>query len=153
VNHETWPEKPSPSGTFVGDQRGTSEIGMRFLSMHTNPSPRVLDRKPGIYIVEINNREIVALEATCLAEARHLITERWFRIRLTEHTTKGIPVWDGKAQLQVRPVTEAEAETLSTAQSSQTTHGDFTLTFLVDLDGSGTVGGPVEPGAFPPQRD
>ena len=126
---------------------------MRFLSMHTNPSHRVLDRKPGTYIVEINNREIVALEATCLAEARHLITELWFRIRLTEYTTKGIPVWDGKAKLQVRPVTEFEAEMLSTAPSSQTTHGDFTLTFLVDIDGSGTIGGPVEPGAFPPQRD
>jgi hypothetical protein len=125
---------------------------MRFLSMHTNPSPRGLDRKPGTYIVEINDREIVALEATCPAEARHLITELWFRIKLTEHTINGIPVWDGKAQLKVRPVTEAEADTLS-AQSSQTTHGDFTLTFLVDIDGSGTIGGPVEPGAFPPQRD
>ena len=121
--------------------------------MHANPSPRVPERKPGPYIVEINNCEIVALEATCLAEARHLITELWFRIRLTEQTSKGIPVWDQKAKLQVRPVTEAEAETLSTAQSSQTTHGDFTLTFLVDIDGSGTIGGPVEPGAFPPQRD
>jgi hypothetical protein len=121
--------------------------------MHTNPSPRKLDREPGIYIVEINNRELVALEATCLAEARHLITERWFRIRLAEHTTKGIPVWDGKAKLQVRPVTETKHETLNTAQSSRTTHGDFTLTFLVDLDGSGTIDGPVEPGAFPPQRD
>jgi hypothetical protein len=126
---------------------------MRFLSMHTNPSHRVLDRKFGTYIVEINNRETVALETTCLAEARHLITELWFRIRLTEYTTKGIPVWDGKAKLQVRSVTETEAETLNTAQSSQTTHGDFTLTFLVDLDGSGTIDGPVEPGAFPPQRD
>jgi hypothetical protein len=126
---------------------------MRFLSMHTNPSPRGLDRTPGTYIVEINDREIVALEATCLAEARHLITELWFRIKLTEHTINGIPVWDGKAKLKVRPVTEAEADTLSTAQSSQTTHGDFTLTFLVDIDGSGTIGGPVEPGAFPPQRD
>jgi hypothetical protein len=120
--------------------------------MHTNPSPRGLDRKPGTYIVEINDREIVALEATCLAEARHLITELWFRIKLTERTINGIPVWDGKAKLKVRPVTEAEADTLS-AQSSQTTHGDFTLTFLVDIDGSGTIGGPVEPGAFPPQRD
>jgi hypothetical protein len=51
---------------------------MRFLSMHTNPSHRVLDRKFGTYIVEINNRETVALEATCLAEARHLITELCF---------------------------------------------------------------------------
>jgi hypothetical protein len=126
---------------------------MRLLSMDMNPSPRGLDRKPASYIVEINDREIVALEVTCLAEARHLITELWFRIKLTEHTTNGIPVWDGKAKLQVRPVTEAEADTLSTAQSSQTTHGDFTLTYLVDIDGSGTIGGPVEPGAFPPQRD
>ena len=56
---------------------------------------------PVIYVVENDNRAIVALEATCLAEA----------------------------------------------------HGDFTLTFLVDLDGSPTDSGrPVEPGAFPPQR-
>ena len=58
---------------------------MRFLSMHTNPS-RGLDRRPSTYIVEINDRKIVALEATCLAEARHLITELWFRIKLTGGT-------------------------------------------------------------------
>ena len=69
---------------------------MRFLSMHTNPSHRVLDRKFGTYIVEINNRETVALEATCLAEARHLITELWFRIRLTEYTTKGFQFGMGR---------------------------------------------------------
>jgi hypothetical protein len=97
--------------------------------------------------VENDNRAIVALEATCLAEARHLIKERWFQIRVTKQTTNGIPVWDGKAKLRIRPATEVEVEALGE------THGDFTLTFLVDLDGSPTDSGrPVEPGAFPPQR-
>jgi hypothetical protein len=121
--------------------------------MPTKPSPRVLDREPGIYIVEINNRAIVALEATCLAEARHLIGERWFQMRVTTQTINGIPVWDGKARLRIRSATEVEVETLRATQSSQSTRGDFTLTYLVELDGSSTDSGePVEPGAFPPQR-
>lgn len=59
----------------MGDRLGPSQIGVRLLSMHAYPSPRGLDRKRGSYIIEINDREIVALEATWLAEARHLITE------------------------------------------------------------------------------
>jgi hypothetical protein len=93
------------------------------------------------------------LEATCLAEARHLIGERWFQMRVTTQTINGIPVWDGKARLRIRSATEVEVETLRATQSSQSTRGDFTLTYLVELDGSSTDSGePVEPGAFPPQR-
>jgi hypothetical protein len=36
--------------------------------------------------------------------------EFWFWIRLAKHTTKGIPLWDGKAKLKVRPATDVEAE-------------------------------------------
>src|SRR5258707_12543365 len=114
------------------NQRGTSPDRVRFLSMPTKPSHRVLDRGRGIYIVEINDRAIVALEATCFAEARHLINERWFQIRVTAQTINGIPVWDGKARLQIRPATEVEVETLGATLSSQSTEGDFTLTYLVD---------------------
>jgi hypothetical protein len=61
-----------------------------------------------VYAVDVGGRPTVAFEAASLAKARSLSRELWFRVDVASVTSNSDPLWDGEAELAVRPATAHE---------------------------------------------
>ncbi len=87
-------------------------------------------------------------------EARELTRELWFLLELANRKSNGLPLWNGKSKLRVRPATEAEADVLSgVLGDGPASPGDIVLAYLVDLDdGRSDSDRFVARGNFPPCR-
>jgi hypothetical protein len=55
-----------------------------------------------VYVVETNNRALVAFEAVTGREAKELLRETWFREELSSLQSEGHQIWDRTSSLAVR---------------------------------------------------
>ena len=88
-------------------------------------------RKPAYYILEAE-RPIVLFQASGFVEARELKKERWLLDDLRSQTSAGVPLWDGKCSLNVRPATAEEVAVA--APSAEEDPDELVLTYLLPLD-------------------
>jgi hypothetical protein len=63
-----------------------------------------------IFVLEINGTAILVFEADNMDDARAFAANTEERQDLTELTSNGAPVWNGKDALNVRAASEAEAD-------------------------------------------
>jgi hypothetical protein len=61
-----------------------------------------------IYVVVTDQRVVAAIEAPTQREAEQYADSTGFQFTLTFLIRAGKPLWDGKAELAVRPATEKE---------------------------------------------
>jgi hypothetical protein len=62
-----------------------------------------------IFVLEINGTAILAFEADDMDDARAYAGTAGEQEDLTELTSNGVPLWNGKDEIGVRPATDAEA--------------------------------------------
>jgi hypothetical protein len=63
-----------------------------------------------IFVLEIKGAAILAFEADNLDDARAYAGNAGERQDLTELTSNGLPLWNGKDEIGVRPASDAEAD-------------------------------------------
>ena len=68
----------------------------------------MLSKAGAVYAVDVGRLPTIAFEAVSLAKARPVSRELWFRVDVASVTANGVPLWDGEADLAVRPVTSGE---------------------------------------------
>ena len=92
-----------------------------------------------IFVLEINGTAILAFEADAEEDARAYAASAEMRDELTELTSKGTKLWNGKDVINVRTATEAEADLFEETRAEdweEEPHadpGDFVV-YLVPLD-------------------
>lgn len=90
---------------------------------------------PSTFTIVIDARPILVFEAKNLREASELCDERWLETDLTEATSDGLPLWDGKAKIRARIALPEESALLAEAQNSGQPSDGLLLVHLVELDG------------------
>ena len=89
-----------------------------------------------VFILEIDQRPIVAFVATTLKEAFELAREDWLRNNLRILKSGNKPLWDGAAKINVRSAQPNEVATYK-ADVSELGNGDeLGMSFVVELDGT-----------------
>ena len=86
-----------------------------------------------IYAVDVGGTPTVAFEAASLSRARKLSRELWFRVDIASVRAKIAPLWDGKADLAVRPAAASEMTMFWRAAGYADAPRDA-LADLVDID-------------------
>jgi hypothetical protein len=95
-------------------------------------------RRPTIiYVVQIDERPVVAFGAVSKAEARELIKELWFKTELGGLTSDGIPLWNHQAKVGVRAATFSEVEAAAPILAAANPSESLALAYLVKLDRNG----------------
>jgi hypothetical protein len=86
-----------------------------------------------VYVVEIAGRAVVALDAADDGEAKSLISDSEFRRDLRVFQSGGHALWDGVAELRLRPAHETETGIWQADQRTATLADDRTYSraFLV----------------------
>lgn len=63
-----------------------------------------------IFVLEIKGAAVLAFEADSLDDARAYAANAGEQHDLTELTSNGMPLWNGKDEIGVRPATDEEAD-------------------------------------------
>jgi hypothetical protein len=92
--------------------------------------------KPAVFVLEIEQRPVVAFEATSAREARELAQERWLQNDLKGLRSNGQPLWNGKSRLRVGPAVGAQVDEVRSAIRSVSSQDELAIVYLVPLDGS-----------------
>jgi hypothetical protein len=87
-----------------------------------------------IFTIVVGDTPTVMFEGQNSREAQGLCKERWLKRDLTEATSAGAPLWDGKAKLRARSAHPPEITLFAEARSKAGPSDDLMLVFLVDLD-------------------
>jgi hypothetical protein len=67
------------------------------------------------FVLEIGGRVVLAFRAGNIDEARCLCMQDWFTQELASYRSRGLPVWDGLAEVNIRRANASEAAELQTA--------------------------------------
>ena len=86
-----------------------------------------------VYAVDVGGKPTVAFKAMSLATARRVSRELWFRVDVASVTSNNQALWDGKANLIVRPASAGEIERCWRA-TDPTDKPSNMLTYLVVVD-------------------
>src|SRR4051794_33372332 len=92
--------------------------------------------KPTIFVLEIDQRPILAFEATSAREAQQLSKERWLQDDLKRLRSDGQPLWDGKARLSIGPAAGEHVSDVKEAIAASSDSGELAIIYLVLLDGA-----------------
>jgi hypothetical protein len=92
-----------------------------------------------IFVLEINGTATLAFEADTQDDARAYVGSEEVREDLTELTSNGVPLWNGKDAMNVRPANEAEKDLFEEQRGEdweEEPHADPEdfVVFLVPLD-------------------
>ena len=90
--------------------------------------------RPVVYVLEINERPILAFEAMSGRDARELIHEPWLRLDLKRLRSNGAPLWDGKARLQVGVAVGAQVDEVRSLLRAELKGTDLAIVYLTPLD-------------------
>lgn len=89
---------------------------------------------PSIYTIEIGEKPILSFMAANIRQAQELCREQWLRDDLTEATSNGVSIWDGKSRMRARLATEKEALQVATLSQSAEPSDGLLLVYHVELD-------------------
>lgn len=89
---------------------------------------------PKVFVLEIDDKPILAFEARSALEARELKNESWLLNDLRRLTSSGLPIWNGKAKLRVGPADGDTADELQATLRNRITP-DLPIAYLVPIDG------------------
>ena len=106
---------------------------------------------PSVFTIEIGGTPTLTFEAQNLREARELCREEWLKDDLAEAKSDGVPLWDGKADLQARIALSDERALFAEAKKNGQPSDGLMLVYLVELD-CGETDEQVDRGAPPPAR-
>lgn len=88
-----------------------------------------------VFVLVVGDRPILAFEARNTPEARELCSEPWMLDDLGTLTSEGIPIWNGKDKLSVRPASADEIKLFHEADGTEDAE-EILLVYLVALDGA-----------------
>lgn len=91
-------------------------------------------RESQVFVLESEGAPVVAFEATHAREASQLRHEVWFQKDFKTFRSNGQPLWDGAADMRVRPATAEEAESFARLTESEPAQDGIVLAYLVPLD-------------------
>ena len=83
-----------------------------------------------IYAVDVGGQPTVAFEAASLSRARTISRKLWSRVDVASVKASNAPLWDGEADLAVRPATATEMNVFWRAADRPTD----ALAYLIDID-------------------
>jgi hypothetical protein len=89
------------------------------------------------FVLEIGGRAVLAFMSGDIEQAQNLCSEPWFCEELASYRSCGLSIWDGTAELCVRPAKACEAAELGAAQRLEKCRGEYegyVFAFLVPLD-------------------
>ncbi|WP_315834661.1 hypothetical protein [Bradyrhizobium prioriisuperbiae] len=88
---------------------------------------------PKLFVLEIDQKPILAFEAHSACEARELQGESWLLDELRRLTSGGVPLWNGRAKLRVGP---ADGDTVDELQATLRNRAspDLPIAYLVPID-------------------
>lgn len=89
---------------------------------------------PSIYTIEIGEKPILSFMAANIREAQELCREQWLRDDLTEATSNGVSLWDGKSRMRARLATEKEALKVATLGERADPSDGLLIVYHVELD-------------------
>ena len=90
--------------------------------------------KPVTFVLEVENRPVLAFEALSNRDAKEILRESWLHDDLKRLRSNGQPLWDGQAKLRVgvavgEQVKEVEVILRAAPEASETA-----IVYLVPLD-------------------
>jgi hypothetical protein len=91
----------------------------------------------GVFTLEVGGRPTLAFEAGGVRDAKQICKESWLRTDLVSLKSSGVPLWDGKAALSIRPANAEEAIAFGhvAAKANRSDDDDMMLAYLVELGG------------------
>jgi hypothetical protein len=92
--------------------------------------------KPVVFVLEINNRPVLAFEAVSGRDAKTLIHEAWLHDDLKRLRSNGEPLWDGKAKLRVGVAIGQQVKEVSSLLRAEINPSGLAIVDLIPLDGS-----------------
>ena len=90
-------------------------------------------------MLEIEGRAVLALMSSNVDQARKLCSEDWLLEELASYRSCGLPIWDGMAELSVRPAGTREAARLEAAyriEQCRKEYEGYVFAFLIPVDSS-----------------
>ena len=102
--------------------------------MRSGHSPRRFVANPSVFVLEIDQRPILAFEAISAREAQELAKEHWLRADLKGLHSDGKPLWDGKVRLRIGPAFGEQVAEVKSAIEAATDDGELAIVYLVPLD-------------------
>jgi hypothetical protein len=89
---------------------------------------------PSVFTIEIGGTPTLTFEAHNLREAHDLCHEEWLKQDLSQATSEGVSLWDGKAKLRARIALPPEIALFAEAKNSGQPSDGLMLVYLVELD-------------------
>jgi hypothetical protein len=102
--------------------------------MSSRHSPKRFVAKPTVFVLEIDQRPILAFEATSAREAQELAKEDWLLADLKRLRSNGEPLWNGKTRLRIGPAVGEQVAEVKSKIESATDDGELAIVYLVPLD-------------------
>jgi len=86
-----------------------------------------------MFTLEIGGRPIAITDAE-EAQARAIFESGEFKQDLAVMTSDGVPLWDGKARLSIRPASDDEVSAFEAPVLDEDEEDSLSVTFLVPID-------------------
>jgi hypothetical protein len=89
------------------------------------------------FVLETGGRALLAFMAGGLEQAKQLCAEDWFVEELASYRSSGYPIWDGAAELRIRPAKPREAAEIQialTGELARREYEGFVFVFFVPVD-------------------
>jgi hypothetical protein len=89
------------------------------------------------FVLEIGGQALLAFRAGNIDEARCLCTQDWFTQELVSYRSRGLPIWDGLAEVNVRRANASEAAELQIALTTELARKEYegyVFAFFVPID-------------------
>ncbi len=90
--------------------------------------------KPVIFVLEIENRPVLAFEALSNRDAKEIIRESWFHDDLKRARSNGKPLWDGEAKLRVGVAVGEQVKEIEVLLRAEPDDSEIAIVYLVSLD-------------------
>jgi hypothetical protein len=91
---------------------------------------------PTVFVLEIDQRPILAFEATSAREAQELSKEQWLLDDLKRLRSDGEPLWDGKARIRIGPAAGEQVSEVKAAIGARASGSELAIIYLLPLDGA-----------------
>jgi hypothetical protein len=102
----------------------------------SNPPAKRYVPTPTVFVLEIDQRPILAFEATSAREAQELSKEQWLLDDLKRLRSDGEPLWDGKARIRIGPAAGEQVSEVKAAIGARASGSELTIIYLLPLDGA-----------------
>jgi hypothetical protein len=89
------------------------------------------------FVLETSGGAILAFLADSVEQAKGLCSQHWFAEELASYRSGGQPIWDGAAELRIRPANAAETAELQITKATERTRKEYegyVFVFLVAVD-------------------